>query len=406
MIDSSGISEIARQLMPYRGALTAEVLDELVREIPEFSGDARLESLTEASATDNIAAVLHALALGSRLDVIAVPAAGLEQARILAQREVPMTVLLRAYRIGQTRLVEVALEQVRRLGIDPGEVAPPLVRAVSTYVDRISDQVARAYDEERELRVGSKVALRQHWVNELLASDRVDIAQAEAALRYRLDGWHVAVEAWLDPSEDNEGTVGAFDRVVALLRRSVRVSGDPLSVPFDSSQVRVWLPLVGPTPLDPEVLGEELAKTRAPLRLAVGDVRRGLSGFRSTARSASRVKALAVARGPRAPVVLTHADVAPVALVCDDDDAVDQFVEGTLGDLAAADARSAGLRETLLVYLESNRNHQLTASKLHVHRNTVHYRVQQAMEQVGHDLGTDTLNLQLALSICRWRPRT
>ena len=82
---------------------------------------------------------------------------------------------------------------------------------------------------------------------------------------------------------------------------------------------------------------------------------------------------------------------------------MEHFVSQTLKDLALPDLRSDDLRETLLTYLEANRSYHVAASRLHVHRNTVHYRVQQAMDQVGMELSADTLALQLALTICRWR---
>ena len=399
------LAEIVRQLLPQRTAITAMVVDDILREIPEFAHDARLMDLLEAAATENVSAVMHAIALGTRIDSVDAPQAGVEHARILAQREVPITVLLRAYRLGQTRFVEGVLEQAREMGADPGAGTLGLVRAVSVYIDRISDQVAHAYEQERELWVGSKAALRQHWVGQLLSAEQhPDLPQAERALRYRLDGWHVAVEAWIDETHDHTNVVGYFDRAAAAIRRAANVRIDHLSVPTDAFQVRMWFPVSETWRCDSQALSEALVSAGSPVRLAIGDKRQGVAGFRASAQSARRVKSLALSTRSEPRVVLCHSEVAAVALLTEDPVELQAFVQATLGDLASPDPRCEDLRETLLAYLEANRSYHLAASRLHVHRNTVHYRVQQAMEQVDPELGTDTFALQMALTVCRWLP--
>jgi DNA-binding PucR family transcriptional regulator len=403
--DDHGIAEVVRQILPQREAITAHVVDDIAREIPEFAHDARLMALLEAAAAENVSAAMHAIALETRLDTIDAPPAGVEHARILAQREVPITVLLRAYRLGQTRFVEGVLEQAREMSLDPGASTLDLVRAVSVYIDRISDQVAHAYEQERELRVGSKAALRQHWVSQLLsANQHPDVPQAERALRYRLDGWHVAVEAWVDETHDHTSVVGYFDRAAALIRRAGNIRTEHLSVPTDTFQVRMWFPVSESWQCDPLGLTEALQAAGNPVRLAIGDRRQGVVGFRGTAATAKRVKSLALSARYETRAVLSHAEVAAVALLVDDPVELHAFVTSILGALAAADPRSVDLRETLLAYLEANRSYHLAASRLHVHRNTVHYRVQQAMELVEAELGSDTFSLQMALTICRWLP--
>ncbi|CAB4753628.1 unannotated protein [freshwater metagenome] len=401
--EDQGIADVVRQLLPRCSSITSLVVEDILREIPEFAHDARLMDLLEAAATENVSAAMHAIALGTRLDTIDAPQAGVEHARILARREVPITVLLRAYRLGQTRFVEGVLEEARQQGFELGEGMVELVRAVALYIDRISDQVAHAYDQERELWVGSKAALRQQWVGQLLLDGpQADVSQAERALRYRLDGWHMAVEAWIDDSQDQSSVVGYFDRAAALIRRAGHVRLDHLSVPTDTFQVRMWFPVSESWTIDTQALAEALREAGNPVRLALGDKRQGVAGFRTSAASARRVKSLAMSAHGPVPRVLSHAEVAAVALLVDDPVELQFFVSSTLGALASPDPRCEDLRETLLVYLEANRSYHMAASRLHVHRNTVHYRVQQAMEFVDSELGSDTFALQMALTICRW----
>lgn len=398
------VADAVQTLLPEREKLTAAIVEDILREIPEFAQDARLVSLLEAAANENVAAVMHAIAHGTKVESVDAPTAGIEHARILAQREISVTVLLRAYRLGQARFLEGAFAGLKTIGLDPGTNALELVHLVSVYIDRVSEQVVQAYAEERELRVGSKAALLQHWVNQLMTEDVSEVAQAEAALRYRLTGWHLAVEAWLERSElDERGVATTFERLAALLRHVATLKGASLSVPTDAFQSRIWLQVGESFEFDIESLTARLAAEDLPVRLAIGDRRHGVAGFRSTALSARRVKSLATAAGADAPRVLAHSQVAPVALLVDDDAEVLNFITNNLHALALPDPRNAGLRETLLVYLESNRSYHLAASRLHVHRNTVHYRVQQAIDVLGIELGPDTLSLQLALTICRWR---
>ena len=94
--------------------------------------------------------------------------------------------------------------------------------------------------------------------------------------------------------------------------------------------------------------------------------------------------------------------MAAVALLRDDPVELRAFVARTLGPLAAADERNRGLRETLLVFLDANRLHDRAARRLQVHRNTVRYRVDQAVATRGRSLDDDPLDLMLALAAAKW----
>ncbi|MDN5744870.1 MAG: helix-turn-helix domain-containing protein [Nocardioidaceae bacterium] len=396
-------SALLQHLLGEREALAAEVTAGILREMPELTRETRLTALLEAAVTENVLACMHGIALGTELSSIDAPPAGVEHARILAQQEVSITVLLRVYRLGQTRFTEGIIERARSLGLDASEIVLELVRATSVYIDRVSHQVTHAYEAERELRLGSKVAVRQHWVSKLLTSTATDVARAEAALRYRLHGWHVAVEAWVEGEPDGATAVGHLDRAQVVLARSTLARGDVLSVPTDRTHMRIWLPVPEAFRVDSAALAADLVAAKITVRMAIGDPRQGVEGFRTSAATAAKVKSLALSAGSRAPSVLAYADVMPLILVAEDQAESEHFVAATLGDLALPDPRRDELRETLLIYLESNRSYHAAAIKLHLHRNTVHYRVQQAVEQAGADLDKDSFALQLALMIRRWR---
>ena len=86
---------------------------------------------------------------------------------------------------------------------------------------------------------------------------------------------------------------------------------------------------------------------------------------------------------------------------------LEQFAGDTLGELMAYDQRHRGeLVHTLDVFLRCNGNHVRAAEQLHLHRNTLLYRLERAREILGRELeDADTrLALQVALRIRRALP--
>jgi DNA-binding PucR family transcriptional regulator len=98
--------------------------------------------------------------------------------------------------------------------------------------------------------------------------------------------------------------------------------------------------------------------------------------------------------------------VQAAALLAADLKATRSLVAGALGGLAEDNESVERLRETLLDFLNEDGRYQNTAERIHVHRNTVRYRVAKALEIRGRPLDDDRFNLQLALVACRWLGRT
>ena len=75
-----------------------------------------------------------------------------------------------------------------------------------------------------------------------------------------------------------------------------------------------------------------------------------------------------------------------------------------LGDLSVDDERNGWLRETLREFLARNRSYVATADAMILHRNTIQYRVAQAMELCGQNLDDPdaVFKVQIALEVCRW----
>jgi purine catabolism regulator len=91
----------------------------------------------------------------------------------------------------------------------------------------------------------------------------------------------------------------------------------------------------------------------------------------------------------------------------DDPDALDSFRDEYLGPLEEYDARHAAeLIDTLEGFFACNGNHARAAEMLHLHRNTLLYRLERIEALTGRDLAEaeTRLSLQLALKIRRVFP--
>ncbi|MDC0771577.1 PucR family transcriptional regulator [Streptomyces sp. HD] len=397
----------AQVIQANRDDVIARLVATTEAEIAQLEHDEPLHGLLEASITENIVTALHVII--NRIDpqTVDAPASAVSYARRLAQRDVPLSALLRAYRLGHAQSLDLVLGEAVRLGLpDPAGTVIALVSLSSAYVDRVCDQIGRVYEEERERWVGTRGMLRQYWVGQLLDNPRVDLRQAEAALDHRLTGHHLAVEAWLHgtaaPLVGGPDPTVVFDRLASLLSTVLRAHGRPLLVHTDEADARIWLTVRPDCPVDPDTIATELADAALPVRVALGIVRPGLDGFRRSTRAAARAKALVLSAGAAAPMVVAFTSVAPVALLVDEPRELADFVFDTLGELAVDDSRRELLRETLRVFLATHRSYSATADQLMVHRNTVHYRVQRAVDHYHLDLDANAFDLHFALMICRW----
>jgi DNA-binding PucR family transcriptional regulator len=76
-------------------------------------------------------------------------------------------------------------------------------------------------------------------------------------------------------------------------------------------------------------------------------------------------------------------------------------VKRELGALAAADDQTSRLRETLYVFLEEGMSRPRTAERLHIHGNTVSYRVARAMDVLDAPVEGRRTTLAAALMLAR-----
>jgi DNA-binding PucR family transcriptional regulator len=60
------------------------------------------------------------------------------------------------------------------------------------------------------------------------------------------------------------------------------------------------------------------------------------------------------------------------------------------------------LRETLRVFLGTGSSNKAAADQLHLHINTVKYRVNSAVKRRGRPITDDRLDVEVALLLCHW----
>lgn len=390
---------VGQALGPRVEAITEDLIRVTEQMIPLNDVAADLAEMRAASIAENIAAVQHVLANGIDPSTVSPPAGAAAYAQRLARRGVPLTILLRAYGLGQYRILDAAIGLILAVpGPDQPARIAEVLKFAGTYLDRLNSSMGRIYEAERDRWLSSRQAARQQWIARLLDNEDVDVAAAEEVLNYRLDQRHHAAEVW--STATGTDAVRALEQARQLLSAAMRTGGSELVAASGDRAMCLWFPIEEPCAL--HELTEQVEASGLPVRVALGPIGEGLPGFRRSARSAARAKALAVSAGESAPTVVDYDAIAPFALLTDDPDELAGLVHRVLGPLAGDGTKVELLRNTLEVFLAEGASYSRTARVLDVHRNTVQYRIQQVTGRYGIAVDTDTFELRFALGICRW----
>jgi hypothetical protein len=358
--------------------LAAQAVEVLVRESADVHDDPDLRELAQRSAAAMIAYVAGVIRGEVALEPSESPPQAVAYARELARRNVPMTELARAYRVGQRVMWRFGVAELRARISDEAAVAT----AIETFTDAtlltgdvLMGIALERYAMERDRWVRSADAVRRATVQELLGGGAVDQAAAAARLRYELRRPHVAYVVWADDDD-------------AVLESAAVAVGGPnaLVVPLGAGLVAGWC---APSAID--------LLAGAEARVAVGLRGDGLAGFRRShgeAMEARRVARLGSLEGP-----VAYADVALAALLTNDEQQAAAFAQRTLG--ALAEPGHARLADTVLEVLVLQGSPRRAAQRLGLHENTVAKRVRAAEEVLGRPIGEEPVETLAALLILR-----
>ncbi|MFJ3306379.1 PucR family transcriptional regulator [Streptomyces sp. NPDC086549] len=397
------LTAVASEAGEHASEISRDIWEHLVLDIPELRGDQAILGLLHASVSENVITLLHVLEYGVALENVEGPAAAFEYARRLAQRGIPVSALVRAYRIGHFHFIQWCLHELQRQYAD-GYVSAESTRrllAVSFgYIDRITEQVIEVYQHERDRWLLSRTAARTGRVREFLDKDHVDPEWAESILGYRLRQRHVGMVLWLPERSHGGAALSRLDRLTGTIAAELHCDTRPLFVARDETLAWAWLPLGSRDEVPWALLSGTVEDTDPAALACVGDLESGLDGFRRTHRQALRAQELAVAAGPGTRVTL-YPQVAPIALMCKDIDDTRAWVRSVLGELATDDEHCARLRETLQIFLATGCSYTATAGRQILHKNTVQYRIRKAEEAMGQSVHDRPTELGLALMACQ-----
>jgi DNA-binding PucR family transcriptional regulator len=398
------VAEVGAALSADRTELIREMYERLSREIEELRGDEGSLKLLSASLEGNIENALPFLQYDLDVGQAQAPPGAIEYARRLAQHGVPVRAMVRAYRLSQDTVLQRALAILDATVSDPHLLAAAAQRFAAAnldYIDRVTEQVLEAYEDERDRWLQHRNATREALIHELIRTDPADLVNAETTLGYRLSHRrHLGLVVWTADAEHAESHAANLARFVNDLADALGCPNRPLFLPRDQATGWAWLSLTPAT--SPEKLESAAHRLARGICIAAGEPGAGVDGFRRSHTQACQVHKAMIAAAHEAREVATFAEVGVTALLCDDLAATKAWVAGTLGRLALDDETHARLRETLRAFLLTGGSYSATAQELTLHRNSVLYRVRKAKEEIGRPLEPHRVDIEVALGACQW----
>lgn len=372
-----------------------------------------------ASVQTNVELLLQVMAHPEDLALVEPPLGAIALVRRIAQRDVPFYEIVRGYHLAEWYWMRTCTREIAELTGDTGELVArtsEISELVHTYIDRVCGKLSTMYEAERErwrsqeesARIGSVIAVLEGAGRgrgggvEGADGPADDVAEAEAALGYRLRQRHLGLIMWCTGLDGTGEEFARIKRAAAALAHRAGCRGRPLVVARDHTTLWVWLPLEGDGWLDAAGAAGVLAAEGSRVRVAFGEPATGLDGFVASHRQAAAAHQVGLAAGEDVGPVFPYREVSSLAFLCADLPRAQAWVAETLGALAAGGVREEELRRTLGVYVASSRSATATARDLNCHKNTVQYRIRSAERLLGRRVDDCGLDLDLALLACRW----
>jgi hypothetical protein len=390
-----------------RAEITRSLQELLVSELSEIGGDGELLALVYDSVQGNLDTFIPAVRHGIPIDHIEPPTAALEHARRLAQRGVDADYLVRTYRLGHEAVIRIVLDEIRAVQLDTQlafDVFEQITSMSFRYVDRISHLVLTTYQNERDRWLANQNRVRALRVRDVLDGDEIEIDEVANAIRYPLRRTHVSLIVWCGESEDGNELL-VMERFITELAKSLGAQERPLFIGADRVTGWAWIPLPDNAAPNAMMRIREVANARpdAPW-IAAGDPLPGVDGFRRSHQQALATRAVVIASESHPPPLTMYGDsgVVVAAQFGADLGQARAWVGDVLGPLASATDSDERMRETLREFLHSGSSFKATADRLHLHVNSVKYRVQRALERRGRPITDDRLDVEVALLLCHW----
>lgn len=371
---------------------------ELLRRLSERRGEIEEATLTRVSAIDHAdrardpeyaaslriavsAAIDYGLAAIEQGDErpLEIPVALLAQARIAARSGVGLETVLRRYVAGFTLLGEFLIEAAEAGGVPEGPTLKRWLRTQAAYFDRLLATISEEYAREPEPDAGTPEHRRLVLVQRLLDGERLDAHD----LAYDFEATHL-------------GLIASGPTVAEQVRRLASVLDCRLLlVPYREGEVWGWLG--SRWRLDRGAI-EQLAcfAWSSDVVLAVGELGRGLSGWRRTHLQAREAYPIATDRPGEA---VRYGEVALTASMRKDDLLATSLHQLYLAPLEAERDGGVTARRTLRAYFTADRNATSAAAVLGVSRRTVTNRLRSIEERLGRSLSEVGSEVEAALRL-------
>ncbi|HUO36793.1 MAG TPA: helix-turn-helix domain-containing protein [Mycobacterium sp.] len=376
----------------------------ILREVVDLSGDQHLVDMLTDSVAANVKTVVNLLRYHIDTPDFEVPAIATHYARRLAQCQKPIDALVRAYRLGQTEFLRIAFDELRATetgGRISLMAAEQILATTAEYVDWVTERVIRSYWREREQWLSQRDMARARQIRRVLSGRITQTHMAERLIGFPLRLRHVAIIGWTKDAD--AAADGHTDLELCRLTEFLPLNGELLRVPVDEATMWAWLPLFADATTEDVVAALAAVADSSAERIffSAGTIESGIHGFRTSHVRAQLVRNAMVA-GRNGQRVGNFADAATsvTALLSNDLALARNWVAFVMGPLGNDDPETARLRETLQMFLETGASYKTAAEKLHVHPNTVKYRIHKAEERLPVRGVEGRVDLALALVLC------
>lgn len=399
------ISHITSAAYAQLAERAGEIVERLVTEIEGFGGDQPILDQLDAGATHNFSISMAILRHDVEIREVGPSEPAIEIARLLARRDIPITALEHAYRLYQETVVRWCLQELAVRSHNAAvtaRAALEITTLVSAHVNLIAQQLLSTYESERDAWRLRRTASRTARIGDVLAGRAVDIGPTEDILGYHFDQQHLGIIMWTDTTGNTEDELAHFEAAALAIRDGLGLKARPLFEARDAHMARAWIPLGDENTLHEGKLAALQSRWTGPVIVSVGNVRSGIVGFARTYEEANSVRLVVQASDSSSFGVVCAHELGAVTLLCSDMSAARSWVLDVLGPLAADDNAAAQLRDTLREFFRTGSSYAATANALHMHKNSVIYRIRKIEDQLGHPVREQRLDLENALHIAYW----